>query len=166
MEEKKSSRLYRDLILIIITTLVTCTVTTIIVYSTAKNTAFATENNNTLIGNLQKGIGNIFENNNEANVKKLEEKISQINNMINSKYIGEIDEEKLIDGALEGYVDAIGDEYTEYLDKNEVNALKEEVNSSYVGIGVYIAQVTQSDEIMIIGVIKDSPAEGAGLLKR
>ena len=82
---------------------------------------------------------------------------------MNSLYIGDVKEEKLINGALEGYVSALGDEYTEYLTESEIEELMQEVNGSYVGVGLYIAQVTDSNEILVVGIIKDSPAEKAGI---
>ncbi len=135
MNEKRKNNIYKSLMLIIITALITSILTTIAVYSSVseKNT-------------------------------ELDNKIAEINKKIKATYIGDIDESKLIEGALEGYVAAVGDEYTEYLTESEINDLKEEVDGSYVGIGVYITQLIQTNEIMVIGVIKDSPAEKVGII--
>ena len=70
----------------------------------------------------------------------------------------------MIDGALEGYVAALGDEYTEYLTEEEVTSIMEDVNGAYVGVGLYITQNVESNEILVIGVIEDSPANKAGIL--
>ena len=70
----------------------------------------------------------------------------------------------MIESAFEGYVAGLGDEYTEYLTEKEVTSLMEDVNGSYVGVGLYISQNAKTNEILVIGVIEDSPANKAGIL--
>ena len=60
--------------------------------------------------------------------------------MLNQKYIGEIDEEKMLESAIKGYVEGLGDPYTEYLTKEEMSDFMEETNAEYVGIGVYLTE--------------------------
>ena len=55
-----------------------------------------------------------------------------------------------------------GDEYTEYLTKNEYEDLMVSVLGNYVGIGIYMAQTTDGN-IIILFPIEGSPAEEAGL---
>ena len=83
--------------------------------------------------------------------------------MINKLYIGDVDEDAMIEGALKGYVEGLGDPYTEYYTKEEMADLREELNSEYVGIGVYIGNNAVDNTIVIAGTIKSSPAEEAGL---
>ena len=83
--------------------------------------------------------------------------------MIEQKYIGEIDEEKMIDGAIKGYVEGLGDPYTEYLTKEEMKDFMEETNSEYVGIGVYLTKNKTDNTILVVGVMKGSPALEAGM---
>ena len=65
--------------------------------------------------------------------------------------------------AVKGYVEGLGDPYTEYYTKEEMADLREELNSEYVGIGVYIGNNAVDNTIVIAGTIKSSPAEEAGL---
>lgn len=83
--------------------------------------------------------------------------------MIEQKYIGEIDEEKMIDGAIKGYVEGLGDPYTEYLTKEEMKDFMEETNSEYVGIGVYLTKNKTDNTILVVGVMNGSPALEAGM---
>ncbi len=83
--------------------------------------------------------------------------------MIEQKYIGEIDEEKMIDGAIKGYVEGLEDPYTEYLTKEEMKDFMEETNSEYVGIGVYLTKNKTDNTILVVGVMKGSPALEAGM---
>ena len=69
----------------------------------------------------------------------------------------------MIEKALKGYVGGIEDKYTQYLTKEEMNELMEDTSGSYVGIGVYMADNTSDNTILIIGVIEGSVAEKTGL---
>ena len=162
MSENKKNDIYKNLMIIIITALITCILTTITLYSSL-NTGNSPKKNPTIFDSIGSFVYGIF-NPKDSTSAKLESKITEINARLKQTYIGKIDEEKMMNGALEGYVSALGDEYTEYLSKEKVNDLMEEVDGSYVGIGVYITQLLQTNEILIIGVIKDSPADKNGLL--
>ena len=83
--------------------------------------------------------------------------------MLEQKYIGEIDEEKLIEGAIKGYVEGLEDPYTEYLTKEEMQDFTEETSGEYVGIGVYITNYKTNNSILVVGVMKGSPALDAGM---
>ena len=83
--------------------------------------------------------------------------------MLNQKYIGEIDEEKMLESAIKGYVEGLGDPYTEYLTKEEMSDFMEETNAEYVGIGVYLTENKTDNTILVVGVMKNSPALEAGM---
>ncbi|HCX63448.1 S41 family peptidase [Sedimentibacter sp.] len=78
------------------------------------------------------------------------------------EFLYEADEEKMLEGALEGTLKALGDPYTQFMNKEEFSALMQDTEGSYEGIGVYI---TESDDnrIMVVSPIEDTPAEKAGL---
>lgn len=159
MEEKKTGNGYKYFVTIIITALITCILTTIVMYNYfyGKSGAQGMENQNFLSGFLK-----IFSKN--TNNDTIESELANIKQKLESVYIGDMDEEKMKEGALEGYVAALGDEYTEYLTEEEVSSLMQEVKGSYVGVGVYIQQYTRTNQILVIGVIEDSPAAKAGIL--
>lgn len=77
-------------------------------------------------------------------------------------FLYEADEAKMLEGALEGTLKALGDPYTQFMTKEEFEALMQDTEGTYEGIGVYI---TPSDDkkIMIVSPIEDTPAEKAGL---
>lgn len=89
-------------------------------------------------------------------------KILRTAQIITQHYAGLVDERTLLDGALEGLVEKLGDEHSLYLDGKDFKEFSEATNASYAGIGVYIAQ-TEDKKAFIAGVIEDSPAEEAGL---
>ena len=94
---------------------------------------------------------------------KLNFKINSIKKVLEKDYLGDIDEEKLVDGAIKGYVDGLDDEYTEYFTKEEMEEFKTETEGNYVGIGIYMMQNTKDNNIVVLSPIKGSPAESVGI---
>ncbi len=77
-------------------------------------------------------------------------------------FLYEADEEKMLEGALEGTLKALGDPYTQFMTKEEFSALMQDTEGSYEGIGVYIT-ASDDNKILIVSPIEDTPAEKAGL---
>lgn len=92
------------------------------------------------------------------------QKIKALEDVIREYYYGdEITSGEFQAGIYKGMVAALGDPYSEYYTKEE---LEETLNSnrgiSY-GIGAYISLDQKMDMAMISGVMEDTPAEEAGL---
>lgn len=79
-------------------------------------------------------------------------------------YFEEVDEQSVLDGAINGMIDALGDPYSDYLTEKEASQLNESISSSFEGIGAEIQE--QNGYITIVSPIKNSPAEKAGLLPK
>lgn len=92
-----------------------------------------------------------------------ERKLSQIDEMIDAYYIGEVDEEKLADEVAAGMIAGLGDEWSYYIPAAEYASYEEAVTNSYVGIGVTITQENVEKGLQIVDVSPDSPAYAAGL---
>ena len=91
------------------------------------------------------------------------DQINALRTVIEEKYKGEIDDDKLTQAALKGYVEGFGDEYTEFLTSDEWEDLDSSL-SEFVGIGVYMSQLKSTNETIIIGTIDDdTPAAKAGI---
>ena len=91
------------------------------------------------------------------------DQINELRTVIEEKYKGEIDDDKLTQAALKGYVEGLGDEYTEFLTSDEWEDLDSSL-SEFVGIGVYMSQLKSTNETIIIGTIDDdTPAAKAGI---
>ena len=88
-------------------------------------------------------------------------KLSMVDSYYRSLYIGDIDEETLVDETIRGYVYGTGDKYAYYLDKEQYADLVSDTNAEMQGIGVYV--IYQNDVIEIISVMPDSPALEAGI---
>lgn len=99
----------------------------------------------------------------KANSEYMITKMSLVKTKLEDTYIRELDEEKMIEGAIKGYVSGVGDKYTSYLDEEDMKSLVESTTGNYVGIGVYMATSTELNGVVIIGLVEDAVAERAGI---
>ena len=103
--------------------------------------------------------------NNSNKLSAITNKLSAIQQIIDKDYLGDIDENKVLDETVKGYVAGLGDEYSEYFTKEELDEYKtNNREGQYVGVGLYIAQDTQKNAIRVLAPIKGSPAETAGII--
>ncbi|WP_411738467.1 S41 family peptidase [Peribacillus sp. S4] len=89
------------------------------------------------------------------------EKLYSTYDKIKDDYYEEVDEEKLVDGAINGMIKSLDDPYSAYMDKKEASSFRESISSSFEGIGAEIQE--QDGQIMVVSPIKGSPAEKAGV---
>lgn len=151
MEEDRylrSERIYKTIMLVIITACLTFIITTI--YMTNKYN-LEKEDIATLLNTSTKG-------------NSISKAINNIKTILENYYLNEIDEEKMMDGAIKGYVSAVGDPYTQYFTKEEMEEYRVDLTGNYVGIGIYMAANTRDNTIEVIMPMKGSPAEEAGIL--
>lgn len=92
------------------------------------------------------------------------DKLVELRELIDSVYIGEVDEDYLTECLCSGMVEGIDDEWSYYISADEYAAFVENQTNSYVGIGITIRLMKETDPgFTIIEVSPDSPAERAGL---
>ena len=145
MEENKKQKIYKIIMLIFVTALVTALITSVIVYNYA------------ISGSLVKYI------NSSSETSDIEKSINKIKKIIDEHYLGDVDESKLKDGALKGYVEAVGDEYTEYYTKEEMDSFEEDTLGNFTGIGIYMVKDTENNVIKVLTPIDGTPAYNAGI---
>ena len=90
--------------------------------------------------------------------------LNRYRNIIDKYYLGEVDEEKLKEGAIKGYIEGLEDPYTEYISKEEMKDYLEDTMGNFVGIGIYMVKNTEANKVQVLAPIKNSPAEKAGIL--
>ena len=90
--------------------------------------------------------------------------LSKYRSLIDKYFLGDIDEEKLKEGAIKGYIEGLDDQYTEYISKEDMNDYMQETTGNFVGIGIYMVKDTNTNKVMVLSPIKGSPAEKAGIL--
>lgn len=77
-------------------------------------------------------------------------------------YDGELDEAKLIEGANRGLVEAVGDDYTTYMNAEEAADFENDLSGNIGGgIGAEIGNI--DDRVTIIRVLSGNPAQEVGL---
>ena len=81
---------------------------------------------------------------------------------LKANFDGELDTQKLIDGANRGLVEAAGDPYTAYLNPDAVKELENELSGS-IGGGIGAEIGLRNGQLTIIRPLKDSPALQAGV---
>ena len=84
-------------------------------------------------------------------------------NVVHEQFVEQpVDDQLLMQGAIRGMMDALGDQQTFYMEpqvyENETSSLQ----GQYEGIGAYVD--TEADYLTIVSPIEGSPAEKAGLL--
>ena len=88
-------------------------------------------------------------------------KLQDIIDYISSDFALEYSDDKLIEGAINGFVDSLGDRYSYYIQPGDYSSYNDYITGTYAGIGI---STTFSDEGMVVtDVFEDTPAKEAGL---
>ncbi|MDX1771045.1 MAG: S41 family peptidase [Planococcaceae bacterium] len=90
------------------------------------------------------------------------QKLYQAYDDLKAEYYADIDQEALVNGAINGMIDALGDPYSDYMNQDEAAQFEESISSSFQGIGAEIQE--RNGFISVVSPIKNSPAEKAGIL--
>ena len=111
-----------------------------------------------LIFNNYENLSFNKENENSKYIKEFE----QSYNKITEDYLERIDKQELIDAAIEGMFNYLGDPYSSYLNEEETEELTEKLQGTYDGIGIEITDDTNG--ITVVRVF-EGPAKEAGVKK-
>lgn len=88
-------------------------------------------------------------------------KLYKAYDQIKKGYFADINEDDLIDGAIDGMVKSLDDPYSDYMTKEESKMFEDSITSSFEGVGAEIQEL--NGDIVVVSPIKGSPAEKAGL---
>lgn len=89
------------------------------------------------------------------------DKIGEAYALIDSRYVEDVKDEKLVEGAIQGMLATLKDPYSTYMDKKTAQQFEQSLDPELEGIG---AEVNKTDDkLIIVSPIKDSPAEKAGI---
>jgi len=148
MKDRKKQRIYRIVMLIIVVSLITFVVTTVLMYN----------------GSIKYVVSNQPVQS-DSTTKKLDALLATVTELLREKYIGDVNEDQLIDGALTGLVSSVGDVYTTYFSKSELEDFTKDTLGNFVGIGVTFQANRDAGYAEVVEPIAGSPAEAAGLKK-
>ncbi len=143
MEKEKRYKIYKTIMLISLSVFITFMITSISLYT------YFSENPISVSA--------------KANNKSITSKLEKYREIIDKYYLGEIDETKLEEGAIKGYIEGLEDPYTEYISKEDMDTYLDDTMGNFVGIGIYMIKNTKYDKIQVLSTIKGSPAEKAGI---
>lgn len=117
------------------------------------------------------GTGLCFILYNYGDSKMLKASVTSTNNKFDSlyeaydtlknDYYKDLDDEKLIEGAIDGMLNATEDEHTMFFNKSEKEQFETNLTGTYYGIGAQVAKV--EEDSIVTRIFDNSPAEKAGL---
>ena len=145
MDKERKNGIYKIIMIVAIAVFLTFMVTSISLYTYFVNnpisiTSKSSSSSKDIAGTLQK-----------------------YKEIIDKYYLGDVDEEKLKEGAIKGYIEGLGDPYTEYISADEMEDYLSDTMGNFVGIGIYMVKNTEKGKIQVLAPIKGSPAEKAGI---
>ena len=91
------------------------------------------------------------------------DKLQQLSDLIEERFIGEADMGELEDAAAAAMVNALDDRWSYYLTAEEYLTHMEQMNNAYVGIGVTIAAAEDGSGVEVLKVEENGPAREAGI---
>ncbi|WP_017726280.1 S41 family peptidase [Halalkalibacterium ligniniphilum] len=89
------------------------------------------------------------------------EKFENAFQLIQERYVDEVDQSKLVEGAIEGMLETLKDPYSVYMDPETASEFVQSLDSHFEGIGAEVSMT--NGKVTIVAPFRDSPAERAGL---
>lgn len=93
----------------------------------------------------------------KAEIKKIETALE----IVKKNYVEGVDQTKLVDGAIDGMMSAIGDPFSSYMGPQTAQQFSEQIEGSFTGIGAEVSM--ENGNVVVVSPIKGSPAEVAGI---
>ncbi len=92
------------------------------------------------------------------------QKIYEVKDLIKNRYLGDSDDQMIMDWAIKGMVASLGDRYSAYLTPEENAELQIKLSGTYGGVGLLVTIDPEDMLITVIKPFKDSPSMKAGIL--
>ena len=146
MEKSKKYNIYRTIMIIALTAFITFMVTGLVGYNY-----------------VTKGEGAKLLIRDVSSEQDLIAQLEKYKSIVDEYYLGEVDEDALKEGAIKGYIEGLGDPYTEYISKEDMEGYMQDTLGNYVGIGIYMILDKEDGKIKVVAPMQGSPAEAAGI---
>lgn len=91
------------------------------------------------------------------------EKLGKVMSIIDSSYVGEYSTEKCEESAINGILQALGDDYAAYYDEENAKETMQMIEGHYIGIGIEVLANFDKGYIEVMSAFEDSPADRAGI---
>lgn len=92
--------------------------------------------------------------------ENLKEFVETYRNVV-QEYYKKVDKSKLINSAIKGMVNYLGDPYSTYMDEDDTESFNQTVDGKYDGIGVSVSIVDK--KATVVSIFENSPASKAGI---
>lgn len=146
MDKERKNKIYKMIMIVTIAVFVTFMITSISLYAYFVNNPISMTSKSS-----------------SSSSRDIASTLLKYKEIIDKYYLGDVDEEKLKEGAIKGYIEGLGDPYTEYISKEEMEDYLSDTMGNFVGIGIYMVKNTEKGKIQVLAPIKGSPAEIAGI---
>jgi len=87
--------------------------------------------------------------------------LTRVISLVDRYYLEQINPAEMVNGAIKGVVESLGDPYSVYMPPKMYKELQEQVQGSFGGIGILVGQ--EKEHLTVVKPIKDTPAYKAGL---
>ncbi|MBQ4057622.1 MAG: S41 family peptidase [Lachnospiraceae bacterium] len=104
-------------------------------------------------------------NNSDVIGKETNDKLEEIEELINENFYFEGDAEAKQEGIIRGYLESLDDPYSVYYTEEEYASFMEDTGGEYVGVGIAVSQNIDTKVITVMQVF-DGPAKEAGILSK
>lgn len=115
------------------------------------------------IGTSANGAFKFYKDSGKLLNKEVSYKVNLINEFIDRYYLEEADDEKKAEGIYRGIVDSLGDPYSAYYNKEELEKIHQSNTGRFYGVGLSLRQEADTMYIFVNEVLKDTPADGSGI---
>lgn len=92
-----------------------------------------------------------------------DKKLWEARENIRAYFIGEYDDEALLDAAVEGMIASLGDEWSYYVPASAYDSFVDSTENAYVGVGVSVLFEEEPCALLVTKVVPGSSADEAGL---
>ncbi len=90
--------------------------------------------------------------------------VNRVYSVLKTYYDGDFSKEDLIEGAKKGLVDAVGDQYTVYMNSEETSDFNASLSGDMKTAGVGISMAKRDGYVRVLRTLPDNPARKAGVL--
>ena len=91
-------------------------------------------------------------------------RLEEIKMIIDTEFLFEYDEDRLLEGMAQGMLGVLGDDYTYYINSEDTAVENEKVTGVYCGVGIEVSPNANDMTITIRRVFHGGPAQKAGIL--
>ncbi|AYO31175.1 S41 family peptidase [Biomaibacter acetigenes] len=90
--------------------------------------------------------------------------VADVMKIIKAKYVKDVNDSSLVEGAIRGMVQSLEDPYSIYMNPAEFEDFMISVNGSFEGVGISLGSDEKTGAVIVISPIEGTPAQKAGIL--